>query len=137
MQIQPGFLRALDKALRQTNGVRWQRVPFRTICRLVFNLIGQREQAAVKVVAVSIAFVELIGRKPSIQILSFLPKKGVKAATTDQRAGGAHAGFPFVPLPVAFAVAEGKRSFGVVYGAFEKIARQRRALYDTAQQALV
>ena len=72
---------------------------------------------------------DLDGRLPSDQL--------DKAATTDQRAGGAHAGFPFVPLPVAFAVAEGKRSFGVVYGAFEKIARQRRALYDTAQQALV
>ena len=108
------------------------RAPFEAVYGLIFGQIGQREQAAVEVVAVSIVFVQPVRRKLPIQIRSRFPGQRVETAAANQRAGRAHAGFPFRPLPVAFTILKSERNFGAMHRAFEEVARQGCAVHNTA-----
>ena len=132
VQMQPCLLGKLNKALRQSNGVRGQRAPVGALCGLIFGQIGQREQTAVEVVAVSIVFVQPVRRKLPIQIRPRLPGQRVETAAANQRAGRAHAGFPFRPPPVAFTILKSERNFGAMHRAFEEVARQGCAVHNTA-----
>ena len=93
---------------------------------------GQREQAAVEVGAVSIVFVQPVRRELRVQIRSRFPGKGVETAAANQRAGRAHAVFPFRPPPVAFTILKSERNFGAMHRAFEEVARQGCAVHNTA-----
>ena len=106
--------------------------PFEAVYGLIFGQIGQREQAAVEVGAVSIVFVQPVRRELRVQIRSRFPGKGVETAAANQRAGRAHAGFPFRPLPVAFTILKSERNFGAMHRAFEEVARQGCAVHNTA-----
>ena len=122
--MQPCLLGKLNKALRQSDSIRRQCTPFRAVYGLIFSPIGQREQAAIEVVVVSIVFVQPVRRKLPIQIRPRLPGQRVETAAANQRAGRAHAVFPFRPPPVAFTILKSERNFGAMHRAFEEVARQ-------------